>query len=50
VTASASAPEQMIFLDDRAEFVEPALEAGIRAILYKDNAQALADIEAALNG
>jgi epoxide hydrolase-like predicted phosphatase len=43
-------PEQMIFLDDRAEFVEPALEAGIRAILYEDNAQALADIEAALNG
>ena len=42
-------PEQMIFLDDQAELVEAALDAGIRAILFEDNDQAIADIEAALH-
>lgn len=41
-------PEQMIFLDDRADFVEAALDTGINAILYHDNDQAMADLEAAL--
>jgi HAD superfamily hydrolase (TIGR01509 family) len=43
-------PEQMIFLDDRAEYVDAALDAGITAILYHDNDQAIADIEAGLTG
>jgi FMN phosphatase YigB (HAD superfamily) len=38
----------VVFLDDRADFVEGALETGMRAILYEDNDQALADLEAAL--
>jgi FMN phosphatase YigB (HAD superfamily) len=42
-------PEQVIFLDDRVEFVEAALNAGIRAILFEDNDQAIADIEARLS-
>jgi putative hydrolase of the HAD superfamily len=42
-------PDQVVFLDDRADFVEAALEAGITAILFQDNEQAIADIEARLN-
>jgi putative hydrolase of the HAD superfamily len=42
-------PEQVVFLDDRPDFVEAALEAGITAILFQDNEQAIADIEARLN-
>jgi epoxide hydrolase-like predicted phosphatase len=41
-------PEQVVFLDDRADFVDGALETGMRAILYEDNDQAFADLEAAL--
>jgi epoxide hydrolase-like predicted phosphatase len=41
-------PEHVVFLDDRADFVAGALEAGMRAILYEDNYQAVADLEAAL--
>ena len=41
-------PEEVIFLDDRAECVEAALDAGMRGILFEDNDQAVADIEAAL--
>jgi epoxide hydrolase-like predicted phosphatase len=41
-------PEHVVFLDDRADFVAGALEAGMRAILYEDNDQAVADLEAAL--
>jgi HAD superfamily hydrolase (TIGR01509 family) len=41
-------PEQVVFLDDRPDFVEAALEAGITAILFQDNEQAIADIEARL--
>jgi len=41
-------PEQMIFLDDQPQFVDAALEAGIVAILYQDNEQAIADINARL--
>src|SRR3982074_266220 len=42
-------PEQVVFLDDRPDFVEAALEAGITPILFQDNEQAIADIEARLN-
>jgi epoxide hydrolase-like predicted phosphatase len=41
-------PEQAVFLDDRPDFVEGALETGMRAILYEDNDQAFGDLEAAL--
>jgi epoxide hydrolase-like predicted phosphatase len=41
-------PEQVVFLDDRADFVDGALETGMRAILYEDNDQAFGDLEAAL--
>ena len=41
-------PAEMIFLDDVAEFVEAALAAGINAVLFQDNEQAIADITARL--
>jgi hypothetical protein len=39
----------VIFLDDAAPNVDAALTAGLKAILYEDNAQAITDIEAALS-
>src|SRR6266511_579138 len=39
-------PDEAIFLDDVAECVDAAREVGMRAILLRDNAQAIADIEA----
>jgi epoxide hydrolase-like predicted phosphatase len=42
------APEHVVFVDDRADFVEGALATGMRSILYEDNDQAIADLEAAL--
>jgi epoxide hydrolase-like predicted phosphatase len=42
------APEEVVFLDDVEEFVEAAREVGIQAVLFKDTAQAIADIEALL--
>jgi FMN phosphatase YigB (HAD superfamily) len=42
------APEHVVFLDDRTDFVEGALETGMRSILYEDNDQAIAELEAAL--
>lgn len=41
-------PGQMVFLDDYEPCVEGAREAGIHAVLYQDNAQAIGDIEALL--
>ena len=41
-------PEQAVFLDDQPDFVEGALETGMRAILFEDNDQAIAELEAAL--
>jgi epoxide hydrolase-like predicted phosphatase len=41
-------PEQMVFLDDLEPNVEGARQAGIHAVLYQDNAQAIRDIEALL--
>jgi putative hydrolase of the HAD superfamily len=43
-------PEEMVFLDDVEEYVAGARELGIPAILYEDNAQAIAEIEAHLAG
>jgi HAD superfamily hydrolase (TIGR01509 family) len=38
-------PAQMVFLDDYGPCVEGARRAGIHAVLYQDNAQAIRDIE-----
>jgi putative hydrolase of the HAD superfamily len=42
------APEEMVFLDDLEPNVDAARQAGIHAVLYTDNAQAIRDIEALL--
>lgn len=41
-------PEEVVFLDDVEEAVMAAREVGIRAIQFKDNRQAIAEIEACL--
>jgi putative hydrolase of the HAD superfamily len=38
-------PAQIVFLDDYEPCVEGARRAGIHAVLYQDNAQAVRDIE-----
>src|SRR5205823_158359 len=38
-------PEEMIFLDDVEACVAGARDAGIHAVRYQDNAQAIAEIE-----
>jgi FMN phosphatase YigB (HAD superfamily) len=38
-------PAQMAFLDDSQACVEGARQVGIHAVLYRDNAQAIGDIE-----
>jgi epoxide hydrolase-like predicted phosphatase len=38
-------PEEMIFLDDVEMYVTGARDAGIHAVRYQDNAQAIAEIE-----
>jgi len=38
----------MVFLDDVAQSVDAAREIGIRGILFRETAQAIADIEACL--
>ena len=41
-------PQEMIFLDDRDGAIDPACELGIHGIVFKDNAQAIAAIEACI--
>ena len=41
-------PSEVIFLDDHDEIMASARELGIHCIEYKDNAQAIADIEACI--
>jgi beta-phosphoglucomutase-like phosphatase (HAD superfamily) len=41
-------PQETVFLDDADRCVAGAREAGLRAVRYQDNAQAMADIEALL--
>lgn len=41
-------PHEMIFLDDRDGAIEPAIALGIHGIVFKDNAQAIGDIEACI--
>jgi putative hydrolase of the HAD superfamily len=41
-------PEEMVFLDDSERAVAAARSYGIHAIVYRDNAQAIADIEACI--
>lgn len=43
-------PDEMVFLDDVETCVAGAREAGIRAVLYRGNAQAVAEIDALLAG
>jgi len=43
-------PTEMIFVDNVEANISAARELGIHAILFKDNAQAIADIEALLQG
>jgi putative hydrolase of the HAD superfamily len=43
-------PEESVFLDDVAGHVEAARALGMKAVLYEDNAQAIASIEALLAG
>jgi FMN phosphatase YigB (HAD superfamily) len=38
-------PAQMVFVDDYEPCVEGARQAGIHAVLYRNNAQAVRDIE-----
>jgi putative hydrolase of the HAD superfamily len=42
-------PEQAVFLDDAEQYVAAACKAGMHGILFRDNAQAVADIEALLH-
>ncbi|MBX3085859.1 MAG: HAD family phosphatase [Anaerolineae bacterium] len=42
-------PHEMVFLDDAEPNVIGACEFGIQAVLFKDNAQAIAEINAILN-
>ncbi len=41
-------PSEVIFLDDREGAISAANEYGIHGILFKDNSQAIADIEACI--
>ncbi|WP_205862443.1 HAD-IA family hydrolase [Planosporangium thailandense] len=41
-------PEEAIFLDDVEPFVDAARQAGMQAILFKNNEQAIADIDVSL--
>ena len=41
-------PEQVVFLDDLEANVVGAQEAGMHAVLFKDNTQAIADIQACI--
>jgi putative hydrolase of the HAD superfamily len=41
-------PDEIVFLDDVEKNVAAAADYGIHAILFRDNAQAIADIEACL--
>jgi putative hydrolase of the HAD superfamily len=41
-------PEEAVFLDDKAVAVEAARAVGLTGVLFRDNAQAIADLEAVL--
>lgn len=41
-------PEEALFLDDKPACVEGARQAGLTAVLFADNAQAIADLDAYL--
>jgi epoxide hydrolase-like predicted phosphatase len=43
-------PARLVFLDDHEPYVEGARQAGIHAVLYRSNAQAMKDIEELLAG
>ncbi len=42
------APHEIIFLDDREQCIEGACAAGMHGIVFHDNAQAIAEIEACI--
>jgi putative hydrolase of the HAD superfamily len=41
-------PEEVIFLDDREAIIDAACEFGIHGILFQENTQAIADIQACI--
>ena len=43
-------PEEVVFLDDREPAVEGARAVGMSAVLYRDNAQAIGEVERLLAG
>ena len=43
-------PAQIVFVDDTEVCVEGARQAGLHAVLYRDNAQAIGEIEGLLGG
>ena len=43
-------PEEVVFLDDREPAVEGARAVGMSAVLYRDNAQAIGEVELLLAG
>jgi putative hydrolase of the HAD superfamily len=43
-------PEEVVFLDDREPALEGARAVGMTAVLFRDNAQAIGEIEALLAG
>ena len=46
----AVAPGEAVFLDDREPAVDGARAVGMSAVLFRDNAQAIAEIEELLTG
>ncbi len=41
-------PEKVIFLDDREDLIEAAKASGMQGVVFRDNAQSIAEIEALL--
>lgn len=42
-------PQEVVFIDDREQCVEGAQQVGMQAILFKDIAQVIAELQACLD-